>query len=245
MSSGESDEEFQSADEGSDEDIRLSQRTENEKETEKFPDEIDTDEKNKSSTPLEDDFDVNLIPEIEKKDNTKNVVEESKSFQSKLTIQKSTEDIDINKDKQPCLSKESDSKLVLPDTNQIKDQVKEESIEKKLDSEEKIIEKVECAKNQIDDSKKEDKTVKSVKAKESKIGMKKPREKLGERLGNKKIGSRVTKPLVGISSDSLVDKEKEPTPTPDDLINQQPLKDDPMPSNFDNDWNMVCMYDIS
>ena len=39
--------------------------------------------------------------------------------------------------------------------------------------------------------------------KESKIGLKKPREKLGERLGAKKLGSRITKPLVGISSDSL------------------------------------------
>ncbi|XP_018016946.1 protein FAM114A2 [Hyalella azteca] len=41
--------------------------------------------------------------------------------------------------------------------------------------------------------------------KTSKIGLKKPREKLGEKLGAKKLAQRLNKPLEGISCDALVD----------------------------------------
>lgn len=60
---------------------------------------------------------------------------------------------------------------------------------------------------------------------EQKPGLKKPREKLGLYLGTKKLGLRITKPLIGISSDHLQEmKEKSET---NSVINKEEIKSNP------------------
>ncbi|KAL7633800.1 UNVERIFIED_CONTAM: hypothetical protein RMT77_015756 [Armadillidium vulgare] len=212
MSSESENEDFLSADEGSDE-------------------ELDTDnsckEKVKCCSP-ESDTDVKLkgqkenVSEIEIQTETKSEVKHEEEMGKNIPDKKecSTEDVSsLCEQIEKSILKESNvssisevesakgkDESLVTDKERCQQDIPKQIIDSKDEVSEAASKEVE---NKSIDVKSGDKP-----RKEAKLGMKKPREKLGERLGNKKLGSRITKPLVGISSDSLQNQKSSREETP-------------------------------
>ncbi|RXG74015.1 hypothetical protein Avbf_00321 [Armadillidium vulgare] len=197
MSSESENEDFLSADEGSDEEIETDNSCK---------------EKVKCCSP-ESDTDVKL------KDQKENVSEIEIQTETKSEV-KHEEEMGKNiPDKKECSTEDVSSlceqieKSILKESN-VSSISEVESAKGKDES--LVTDKERCQQDipkQIIDSKGDVKSGDKPR-KEAKLGMKKPREKLGERLGNKKLGSRITKPLVGISSDSLQNQKSSREETP-------------------------------